>query len=130
MLDDLGERHRQGLGWMAVGAVGTVEHRSIKETIASRNHELSCLNWHLPLSFLTWSIVIKKGVKMFSTIAAAAVLPLCAIAGVAGTRQGANQITVNFDKKYQTIDGFGFSEAFQRANNIVNRMSRNHAGPW
>lgn len=66
---------------------------------------------------------VKKGVKMLSIIAAVAVLPLFAIASVIGPRQGANQITINFDKKYQTIDGFGFSEAFQRANNIVNRTS-------
>ena len=57
---------------------------------------------------------------MFAAIVAAALLPLCVVAGVVGPRQAANRITVNLDKKYQTIDGFGFSEAFQRANNIVN----------
>lgn len=67
---------------------------------------------------------------MLSTIVAVAILPLGAIAGVVGPRQGANQITLNFDKKYQTIDGFGFSEAFQRANNIVNCMSRYDADFW
>ncbi len=35
-------------------------------------------------------------------------------------RQSAETITVDLSKSYQTIDGFGFSEAFQRANNIVN----------
>jgi O-glycosyl hydrolase len=35
-------------------------------------------------------------------------------------RQSANKLTVDLTTKYQTIDGFGFSEAFQRANNIVN----------
>jgi len=34
-------------------------------------------------------------------------------------RQAATKITVNLNTKYQTIDGFGFSEAFQRANLIV-----------
>lgn len=36
------------------------------------------------------------------------------------TRQSATAITINISKKYQTMDGFGFSEAFQRANVIVN----------
>ena len=58
---------------------------------------------------------------MFAAIVAAALLPLCVVAGVVDPRQATNRITVNLDKKYQTIDGFGFSEAFQRANNIVNR---------
>ncbi len=59
---------------------------------------------------------------MLATIAIAAIMPLCALAGVIGPRQAVNQIAVNLDKKYQTIDGFGISEAFQRAYNIVNRM--------
>ena len=60
---------------------------------------------------------------MLADLVAAALLPLCALAGVVGPRQAANRITVNLDKKYQTIDGFGFSEAFQRAYNIMNRRS-------
>ena len=35
-------------------------------------------------------------------------------------RQSTTSITVNIKQTYQTIDGFGFSEAFQRANLIVN----------
>lgn len=37
MLDDLGERHRQGLGWVVVGAVGTAKHRggSIKKSLVA-----------------------------------------------------------------------------------------------
>jgi O-glycosyl hydrolase len=35
------------------------------------------------------------------------------------TRAGAT-LTIDTSKTYQTIDGFGFSEAFQRANLIVN----------
>lgn len=31
------------------------------------------------------------------------------------TRQSGTAVTVNLDQKYQTIDGFGCSEAFQRA---------------
>ncbi len=34
-------------------------------------------------------------------------------------RQSASTLAVDVSKKFQTIDGFGFSEAFQRANNIV-----------
>ncbi|RYP76847.1 hypothetical protein DL771_001583 [Monosporascus sp. 5C6A] len=56
---------------------------------------------------------------MLITTIVAAVLPFCAIATAIGPRQ-VNRITVNVDKKYQTIDGFGFSEAFQRAYNIYN----------
>ncbi|KAK0706969.1 glycoside hydrolase family 30 protein [Lasiosphaeria miniovina] len=43
-------------------------------------------------------------------------------AGAVGPRQagGAGAITVDVSKTYQTIDGFGFSEAFQRAYNIYN----------
>ncbi|KAF1978173.1 glycoside hydrolase [Bimuria novae-zelandiae CBS 107.79] len=36
------------------------------------------------------------------------------------TRQSSQKITIDLTKKYQTIDGFGFSAAFQRANLIVN----------
>jgi O-glycosyl hydrolase len=35
-------------------------------------------------------------------------------------RQSVQKVTVNPATKYQTIDGFGFSAAFQRANLIVN----------
>ncbi|KAG9232724.1 glycoside hydrolase family 30 protein [Amylocarpus encephaloides] len=35
-------------------------------------------------------------------------------------RQSTSSLTVDLTKRYQTIDGFGFSEAFQRANTIVN----------
>lgn len=45
----------------------------------------------------------------FATAAAAAALD-----------KRATTITVNVATKYQTIDGFGVSEAFQRANGIVN----------
>ncbi|KAF2016957.1 glycoside hydrolase family 30 protein [Aaosphaeria arxii CBS 175.79] len=37
-----------------------------------------------------------------------------------GPRQAVQKITVDATKQYQTIDGFGFSGAFQRANLIVN----------
>ncbi|RYP44680.1 hypothetical protein DL768_008883 [Monosporascus sp. mg162] len=56
---------------------------------------------------------------MLITTITAAILPSCAIASAIGPRQ-ANRITVNVDKKHQTIEGFGFSEAFQRAYNIYN----------
>ncbi|KAF2446688.1 glycoside hydrolase family 30 protein [Karstenula rhodostoma CBS 690.94] len=35
-------------------------------------------------------------------------------------RQSTQKVTVDLTKRYQTIDGFGFSGAFQRANLIVN----------
>ncbi|ORY56955.1 glycoside hydrolase superfamily [Pseudomassariella vexata] len=47
-------------------------------------------------------------------------LPLLASAGLLSRRQASQTITINVNQKYQTIDGFGISEAFQRANNIVN----------
>ncbi|KAI1208499.1 glycoside hydrolase family 30 protein [Annulohypoxylon truncatum] len=47
----------------------------------------------------------------------AVVLPLTTFARSVDLegRQAGNTITVNLDQKYQTIDGFGCSEAFQRA---------------
>ncbi|KAI4701810.1 hypothetical protein J4E89_010501 [Alternaria sp. Ai002NY15] len=36
------------------------------------------------------------------------------------TRQAQQKVTIDLTKRYQTIDGFGFSGAFQRANLIVN----------
>jgi len=54
-------------------------------------------------------------------VLAAGVLPLLATASpILEGRQAATTITVNTAQKYQTIDGFGFCEAFQRANGIVN----------
>ncbi|KAH8907287.1 glycoside hydrolase [Coniochaeta sp. PMI_546] len=46
-------------------------------------------------------------------------LPLAA-ANPLDTRQSSSTLTVNFAQKFQEIDGFGFSEAFQRAYNIYN----------
>jgi hypothetical protein len=52
---------------------------------------------------------------------AVGILPLLvSCSPVVETRQTATAIAVNVAQKYQTIDGFGFSEAFQRANGIVN----------
>ncbi|KAF2202073.1 glycoside hydrolase [Delitschia confertaspora ATCC 74209] len=54
-------------------------------------------------------------------LAALAAIPfLIAAAPSLETRQSSQKITVDTTKKYQTIDGFGFSAAFQRANLIVN----------
>ena len=36
-----------------------------------------------------------------------------------GSGQSATTLTVDLTKKFQTIDGFGFSEAFQRANGVI-----------
>ncbi|KAL1842710.1 hypothetical protein VTK73DRAFT_3067 [Phialemonium thermophilum] len=40
------------------------------------------------------------------------------------TRQAASTITVDVSKTYQTMDGFGFSTAFQRANLITNMADK------
>lgn len=61
---------------------------------------------------------IKKENPMASWLClATALLPLAAAAGQHGSvaRQSTAVVTVNLDQKYQTIDGFGCSEAFQRA---------------
>jgi O-glycosyl hydrolase len=50
----------------------------------------------------------------------AGLAPLVASQLTLSPRQTKTSITVNLAQTYQTIDGFGFSEAFQRANTIVN----------
>jgi len=56
-----------------------------------------------------------------SQLAVLAVAPLSAYAAASlRTRQASQRVTVDLTKKYQTMDGFGFSGAFQRANLIVN----------
>jgi O-glycosyl hydrolase len=52
--------------------------------------------------------------------AALAATPLLASASASLEARQAQRITVDTSKKYQNIDGFGFSGAFQRANLIVN----------
>jgi O-glycosyl hydrolase len=58
----------------------------------------------------------------FTHLAALAATPLLASAAPSSleARQSVQKVTVNPTTKYQTIDGFGFSAAFQRANLIVN----------
>ena len=57
----------------------------------------------------------------FPRLLAATVVPFLASAAPEPRLYSrASTITVDTTKTYQTIDGFGFSEAFQRANNIVN----------
>jgi hypothetical protein len=46
--------------------------------------------------------------------------PLAVFAGAIVPRQSSQKITINLNQEYQIIDGFGISEAFQRANSIVN----------
>lgn len=50
-------------------------------------------------------------------ITGAALLPLAVLARTTNleSRQSGTTVTVNLDQRYQTIDGFGASEAFQRA---------------
>ncbi|KAF2470663.1 glycoside hydrolase [Lindgomyces ingoldianus] len=52
------------------------------------------------------------------SLAALAATPLVCSSSIS-PRQ-AQKVTVDLSKKYQTIDGFGFSAAFQRANLVVN----------
>lgn len=58
----------------------------------------------------------------FTQLAALAATPLLASAAPSNVevRQSVQKVTVNPATKYQTMDGFGFSAAFQRANLIVN----------
>lgn len=53
-------------------------------------------------------------------LSTAAVIPVIATWPEVLRRQSSTTITVDVTKKYQTMDGFGFAEAFQRANVIVN----------
>lgn len=53
-------------------------------------------------------------------IAAFAIVPLLTLAAPSLEVRQSQTVTVDLTKKYQTIDGFGFSGAFQRANLIVN----------
>jgi O-glycosyl hydrolase len=55
----------------------------------------------------------------FSRLLTGTAIPLLATAAPE-LYSRATTITVDTSKTYQTIDGFGFSEAFQRANLIVN----------
>jgi len=60
---------------------------------------------------------------LFKVLTVAGLLPLLATALPSNeVRQTASTttLTVDLNKKYQIIDGFGFSEAFQRAYNIYN----------
>lgn len=52
--------------------------------------------------------------------ALAATIPFTAVAWPNLLRQSDTAITIDASEKYQTMDGFGFSETFQRANVIVN----------
>lgn len=55
-----------------------------------------------------------------SGLAALATIPLLISAAPSlESRQSQQKIAIDLSKKYQTIDGFGFSGAFQRANLIV-----------
>ncbi|KAF2800508.1 glycoside hydrolase family 30 protein [Melanomma pulvis-pyrius CBS 109.77] len=55
-----------------------------------------------------------------SQLAVIAATPLLVSAVPSVEVRQAQKVTVDFTKKYQTIDGFGFSGAFQRANLVVN----------
>lgn len=54
-----------------------------------------------------------------SLLSASAALPLITARAIEG-RQSIQSISINLAETHQTIDGFGFSAAFQRANLIVN----------
>lgn len=50
----------------------------------------------------------------------AATIPSTTLVWAISPRQAGTAVTIDVSKTYQTMDGFGFSEAFQRANVIVN----------
>ncbi|KAJ2893824.1 uncharacterized protein MKZ38_008206 [Zalerion maritima] len=54
-----------------------------------------------------------------SHLTGASILAAIALASALSQRQAGSTSTVDLSERYQTIDGFGFSEAFQRANGIV-----------
>jgi O-glycosyl hydrolase len=56
----------------------------------------------------------------FSLLAALVATPFLALATPSLEVRQSQKVTVDATKKFQTIDGFGFSGAFQRANLIVN----------
>jgi len=58
--------------------------------------------------------------SQLAALAASAPLLVAAAPSSLGPRQSTQKVTVDLSKKYQTIDGFGISAAFQRANLIVN----------
>lgn len=62
--------------------------------------------------------LIVRPTMYFATLAALAANTLAAPS--LDSRQATQKVTVDLTKKYQTIDGFGFSGAFQRANLVVN----------
>jgi O-glycosyl hydrolase len=53
-------------------------------------------------------------------LALLAAMPLTAFAVPSLEVRQSQRVTVDLTKTYQTMDGFGFSAAFQRANLIVN----------
>ncbi|KAF2107316.1 glycoside hydrolase superfamily [Lophiotrema nucula] len=55
-----------------------------------------------------------------SQVAALAVAAPLTVAAPSVEPRQAQKVTIDLTKKYQTIDGFGFSGAFQRANLVVN----------
>src|SRR5262245_31186564 len=57
----------------------------------------------------------------WAQLAVFAATPLLVLAAPSiEARQSVQKVTVNVAQKYQTMDGFGFSAAFQRANLVVN----------
>jgi O-glycosyl hydrolase len=58
--------------------------------------------------------------SLITAAALASVVNGAAVDTTLEPRQSATKLTVTASTKYQVMDGFGFSEAFQRANNIVN----------
>jgi hypothetical protein len=76
----------------------------------------------LQLSEIVTQVSIPTTIKMhFSRLLTASAIPVLAFAAPEPRLYSrATTITVDTSKTYQTIDGFGFSEAFQRAGLIVN----------
>jgi O-glycosyl hydrolase len=57
---------------------------------------------------------------MMSQLAVLGAVSLLTLATSLESRQAQQKVTIDVTKRYQTIDGFGISGTFQRANLIVN----------
>lgn len=74
----------------------------------------------LPVAALTIVLIVLIMYITISQLVSFGALPLFASAASLERRQAQQKVTVDLTKRYQTIDGFGISGAFQRANLIVN----------
>jgi hypothetical protein len=88
-------------------------HRHIKRVCILSESKCPALQGTGRISILEMFILV-------SLLAVVAVTPLLASANLSLEARQSQRITVDLTKNYQTIDGFGFSGAFRRANLLVN----------